>query len=263
MLPHRHLRLAGRALTDAETSVLAAAPAPSDRQSWPPILGLASSANSTAAAAVSVFTSGVKAFPPCDYDCDQYSRHPVGADLTNGQYFAACGSTSKCGTNQLGTQYTCCPQACRIDSDCPSSYYCPGGATADSYCMRCPSCSTTTSAKCQADQQCKYPCCLIAAGDSCYRQDAADGTTTKSYTAETCCPSSASSYMFDTQTSSCNCGTLQSCPGLPSPSPSSPSGPPSPPPPPPAVSSRHCVDITAFVTKLAFGHVDTLVSYLL
>lgn len=72
MLPHRYLRLAGRALTDAETSVLAAASAPSDRQSWPPTLGLASSANSTAAAAVSVFTSGVKAFPPCDYDCDCY-----------------------------------------------------------------------------------------------------------------------------------------------------------------------------------------------
>ena len=208
----------------------------------------ASSASSTAAAAESDprFTSGVMVMPPCDYDCDQFSRYPIGADLTNGQYFVACGGTSKCGSNQLGTQYTCCAQACKVDNDCPSSYHCPGGAIANSYRTRCLSCSSSTSAKCQADQQSKYPCCLNAAGNSCYSQSAADSTTTGSFSAETCCPSSSSSYMFDTRTNSCSCGIIQSCPGLPSSSPSSPSGLPSPPPPPPAVSSRHHVDIMTF-----------------
>ena len=240
--------LAGRSLTALQSTALAAAPSSDDAVGFEymPLapgpapasfsnttstsqtsstaisLGSALSANSTEAAIQAANTVNVAAcgLPPCGTSCALWS---IGsAAQLNNHFYLQYGATTSC--DFFYTQYSCCIQACQVDADCPSTYQCLPSANAGPVCTLCDSCGSTTNTKCQADQKCRYPCCLTASQDACYVPGLGDNVQLTD--AADCCPSSdrSGSNVMDMPdgVSSCTCNSPQTCPSLLSPSPETP-----------------------------------------
>ena len=205
------------------------------------------SANSTALAQ-STTTVDVEycALPACGVNCIEFSL--ASTSQLNNHFYAQTGST----TCDFGfqTQYECCIQTCSADTDCLAGYYCQSGSAAGSVCTLCEACGVTTSAQCMAALNCQSSCCLNPSRDSCYIPGLGGITQISVFDAETCCPTSPSTYAFSGQ--ACGCGTTpQLCPAFPPPEPQqSPSSSPElqlllsvpPPPSPPPVVSHMTVN---------------------
>jgi len=136
----------------------------------------------------------------------------------NNHFYAQSGGTSTTCDLGFQTQYECCIQTCQADTDCLAGYYCQSGSDAGSVCTLCEACGVTTSAQCMAALNCQSSCCLNPSRDSCYIPGLGGITQFSIFNAETCCPTSPSTYAFDGQ--ACGCGsTPQLCPALPPPLP--------------------------------------------
>jgi len=209
-------------------------------------LTAALSANSTSLAQ-STTTVNIEycALPACGVNCVEFSLAST-TQLSNHFYAQTGGTSTTCGFFGFQTQYECCIQTCSADTDCLAGYYCQSGSAAGSVCTLCEACGVTTRAQCMATLNCQSSCCLDPSGDSCYVPGLGGLTQISIFDAETCCPTSPSTYAFSGQ--ACGCGTTpQVCPAFPPPSPMESPSPlnssselllsvPPPPSPPPVVS---------------------------